>query len=140
MADKSTREVVVSGAASALLNHVTVGPHAFDADEPPEAGGGDAGPLPFELLCASLGACTSMTLAIYAKSRGIPLEHVTVRLVHTRVQAPGEGQRPNRIDKQIELHGDLTQEQRAKLLEIAAKCPVHKALTQGLDLRSVLVD
>ena len=126
-----SREIVVGGPASALVNAVRIGPHSFTADEPESNGGTDAGPSPFEIVCAALGACTSMTLAIYAKARGIPLEHVTVHLVHSR---PGR----NRIDRRIELGGTLTDAQRDKLLEIANKCPVHRAYTEGIDVVTVL--
>ncbi len=129
------REIVVSGASSALANQVTIGPHGFTADEPADKGGGDAGPSPFELVCAALGACTSITLAMYARSRKIPLEHVTVRLVHTRQEGTP---RRNRIDRVIELRGALSEDERAKLLEIAEKCPVHRAYGEGIDIATKL--
>jgi putative redox protein len=125
-----SREIVVGGPASALVNAVQIGPHAFTADEPPPAGS-DAGPSPFEIVCAALGACTSMTLSLYARARGIPLEHVTVHLVHSR---PAR----HRIDRTIELGGPLSDAQRATLLEIANKCPVHRAYTEGIDVVTVL--
>ncbi len=136
MSESAPREVVVAGPASAFLNHVTIGAHTFAADEPISSGGGDAGPAPFELLCAALGACTSMTLSIYARTKSIPLDAVTVRLHREAVREPG--QRANRIVRVIELTGELTDAQRQRLLEIAGKCPVHKALTEGLDIVSTL--
>jgi putative redox protein len=102
--------------------------------------------MPFELLCAALGACTSMTVSVYARKRGIPLERVEVTLSYEKVPpaagaptAAPPGGRADRIQRAIQLTGDLTEEQRAKLLEIANKCPVHKALTAGVDVSSRLV-
>lgn len=127
----------MAGPATAFVNQVEIGPHGFTADEPPDHGGGDAGPAPFELLCAALGACTSMTLSIYARTKGIPLEAVAVRLTREPVKEPG--QRGNRVTRVIELTGPaLTDAQRQRLLEIANKCPVHKALAEGVDVVSTL--
>jgi putative redox protein len=131
------RDVVVSGAATGFLNQVTIGAHAFAADEPESAGGHDLGPSPFELVCVALGVCTSMTVSMYARSRQMPLEHVTVRLRHARIE---DGARHNHIDRLVELHGALTDEQRAKLLEIANKGPVHKAYAEGIDVTTTLAD
>jgi putative redox protein len=132
-----SRVAVVHGPAAAFANHVTIGPHTFSADEPESAGGIDLGPSPFEIVAAALGACTSMTISVYARSRKIPLEHVTVRVQHTRVTGQ-PGVRANRMERVIELRGELTEEQRAKLLEIAGKCPVHKALHEGVDVTTSL--
>jgi len=117
-----------------FTNQVFVGAHVIRADEPLEAGGLDTGPGPYDLLCASLGACTSMTLRAYADFKGIPLERVSVELEHNKIYAADcaecetrEG-RLDRIDRQITLEGELDAQQRAKLLEIADKCPVHRTL------------
>lgn len=101
---------------------VTAGGHALRADEPPEAGGTDTGPSPWELLCASLGACTAVTLRMYADRKEWPLEglHVTV----TR-----DG---NTLHQLVELRGDLSDEQHARLMDIAGRCPVHRALHEGM--------
>lgn len=131
------RPAVVHGPAAAFVNQIAIGPHALQSDEPESAGGYDLGPAPFELVAAALGACTSMTISVYARSRKIPLEHVTVRVQHTRVTGQ-PGARANRMERVIELRGELTEEQRQKLLEIAGKCPVHKALHEGIDVTTSL--
>jgi uncharacterized OsmC-like protein len=138
-------EVVVRGSAAGLAQQIVVGSHGLVADEPADAGGTDTGPSPYDLLAAALGACTSMTLGMYARRKQWPLDGVTVRLRHSRIYATDcadcetkEGML-DRIDRDIELTGDLTAEQRAKLLEIADKCPVHRTLTQGMHIRSRLV-
>jgi uncharacterized OsmC-like protein/alpha/beta superfamily hydrolase len=108
--------------------------HLLISDEPVEVGGADTGAGPYELLLAGLGACTSMTIRMYANRKGIPLEGVRVRLRHAKVHAldcaaceTKEG-KIDRIDRIIEVLGPLTDEQRARLLEIANKCPVHRTL------------
>jgi putative redox protein len=113
---------------------IRVGGHRLRADEPVSAGGTDTGPSPYDLLLAALGACTSMTLRLYADSKQLPLERVTVHVRHAKVHAVDcaecetrEG-RIDRIDREIELEGALDEPQRAKLLEIANKCPVHRTL------------
>ena len=113
---------------------ITAGRHQLRADEPPDVGGNDSGPTPYGLLLAGLGACTSMTLRMYAERKRLPLERVTVRLRHDKVHARDcaecetrEG-KIDRIDREIEVHGALDEAQRARLLEIADKCPVHRTL------------
>jgi putative redox protein len=116
------------------------GRHELAADEPQDAGGGDAGPSPYELLLMSLGACTSMTIRMYARRKGWPLEAVRVRLTHDRIHADDcrdcetkEGL-IDRIDRAIEMTGPLSDEQLGRLLEIADKCPVHKTLTSEIKI------
>ena len=117
-----------------FLNQVQVGSHALLADEPPAVGGEDRGPSPYEYLLAGLGACTSMTLRMYADRKGLPLERVTVQLDHARVEGEppagtiARGGRYERITRRIRLEGPLDAAQREKLLEIADKCPVHRTL------------
>ena len=117
---------------------VIVGEHRLLADEPVSVGGADAGPAPLEFVMAGLGACTSMTVRMYAERKGIPLTRISFSLSHDRVKVAGIPR--DRIVRKITLEGDLTVEQRARLLEIANKCPVHKALEQPLVIESALVD
>jgi putative redox protein len=135
-------EVVVRGDASGFAQQIAAGPHRLAADEPLSAGGTDSGPTPYDLFLAALGSCTSMTVAMYARRKIWPLESVTVRLRHSRIHAEDcancetkEG-RLDRIDVSIELSGDLTEEQRMRLGEIAGKCPVHRTLTSEIDIRT----
>jgi len=112
---------------------IEIGPHRLLSDEAKELGGEDAGPAPHEFLLAALGACTSSTLGVYAERKGWPLERVEVVLSQEK-----------RADahvfvRRIRLHGDLTDEQRARLLEIAGKCPVHKTLTGTIHIESELL-
>lgn len=113
---------------------ITVGRHQLRADEPLSLGGNDLGPSPYDLLLAGLGACTAMTLRMYADQKQWPLERVTVRLRHEKVHAADcaecetrEG-KIDRIERRIEVQGNLDESQRARLLEIANKCPVHRTL------------
>jgi uncharacterized OsmC-like protein len=122
---------------------IIAGKHRLVADEPVDSGGQDSGPGPYDLLLASLGACTSMTIRLYADRKKIPLQRVEVRLRHFRVYATDcaecetkEGM-VDHIDREISLDGDLSAEQRAKLMEIANKCPVHRTLTSEINIRTV---
>lgn len=115
------------------------------ADEPIEAGGADVGPTPYDLLLAALGACTSMTVGMYARRKEWPLESVTVRLRHSRIHAEDcatcdtkEGML-DRIERDMHFTGALTDEQSAKLLEISNKCPVHRTLSSEIDIQTHLV-
>jgi len=136
-------EVVVRGNASGFAQEITVGPHRLAADEPaPE--GGDTGPNPYDLLLASLGACTSMTVGLYARRKQWPLTAVTVRLHHGKIHAQDCAECEtrdgmiDRIELEVELEGTLTDEQRGRLMEIAGRCPVHRTLTSEIDIRSRL--
>jgi putative redox protein len=132
-------EVIVSSAGY-LKQEITAGKHRLIADEPREAGGSDAGPDPYSLLLAALGACTSMTLQMYAKRKGWPLEKVEVSLSHSRVHAKDcqacatkEG-KISRIERYVSLTGPLTEEQKARLLEVAERCPVHQTLVSEFSI------
>jgi len=121
-----------------LRQEITSGRHRLVADEPVEAGGGDAGPDPYALLLAALGACTSMTLRLYARRKGWPLEAVTVELEHAKVHAQdcvdceNEARRVDQVRRRVRLHGPLDAVQVARLAEIARRCPVHKTLVAGV--------
>ena len=120
--------------------------HTFTADEPVAQGGDDLGPSPYELLLAALGSCTAMTLELYARRKGWPLEEVTIRLVFDRVHEPDceaceqPTSRIDRITREITLSGPLDASQRQRLLEIAAKCPVHRTMMGTPSIVDVLVN
>jgi uncharacterized OsmC-like protein len=133
--------VVVRGSANGFLQEVTAGKHRFRVDEPTSLGGTEAAPDPYDYVLAGLGACTSMTVGFYARRKQIPLENVTVSLHHHRIHAEDcadcetkEGML-DRIDVDVQLTGKLTDEQRAKLMDIAGKCPVHRTLKSEIDIR-----
>jgi len=137
-------EVIVRGRADGFAQDIAVGPHRLTADEPTAEGGADGGPNPYDLLLGALGSCTSMTVGLYARRRKWPLETVTVSLRHGKIHAADcadcetrEGML-DRIEVDLELSGALTDAQRAKLLEIAGKCPVHRTLTSEIDVRTHL--
>ena len=126
--------VTVQGSASGFAQAISIGQHRLIADEPVSVGGTDTGPNPYDLLLAALGSCTSMTVAMYARRKKWPLEAVTVHLRHSRVHAADceacETQVGllDHIDREVEFSGALSDEQRARLLDIANKCPVHRTL------------
>jgi putative redox protein len=139
--DKEAPHIVVRGGAKNFQQEVTAREHHFIADEPASAGGGDAGPDPYDYLLASLGVCTSMTVGFYARRNKWPLENVTVALSHSRVHARDceecdtKDGMVDRIDVEVKLEGSLTSEQHAKLMDVAAKCPVHRTLTSEINIR-----
>ena len=116
---------------------ITAGSHVLGADEPTALGGRDTGPDPYELLLSALGACTAMTIRMYAERRGMQLAHVEVRLRHTQ-RANTQGGLGDRFERTITLTGELTLEQRQKLLEIAEKCPVSLTLQRASVVTSQL--
>jgi putative redox protein len=122
---------------------IIAGTHRLTADEPVKAGGLDSGPGPYDLLLAALGACTAMTLRLYADRKMVPLARALVRLRHAKIHAADcaecetkEGM-IDRIERAITLEGDLDAGQRARLMEIADKCPVHRTLKSEIDIRTV---
>jgi putative redox protein len=135
---------VVEATAGGLHQVVTVGRHQLAADEPVDAGGADLGPNPYDYLLIALGSCKSMTVRLYARRKGWPLERVAVRLRHSRIHAQDcqdcetrEG-RLDHVEAELELTGPLDAEQRTRLLEIADRCPVHRTLTSEVVIRTRL--
>lgn len=130
---------VVVRSRGSFRTEVEAGSHRFVLDEPESAGGTNAGPTPYDAVAAGLGGCTAMTLHFYAKREKIPLEGVDVTVVHDRQHAKDcadcmtQSGYIHRFKLQLALHGDLSAEQRTKLLEIAARCPVAKML--GAEIR-----
>jgi putative redox protein len=128
-----------------FTQRVRAGRHVLVADEPVAVGGTDAGPGPYDYLLAALGACTSMTMRLYAERKGIAARRFSVRLSHRRIHARDcsdcettEGT-IGEIARDIAIEGDVPETARAKLLEIADKCPVHETLAHEIRIRSRLV-
>ena len=140
------RETVVEGGLSGFRQRISIGPHQLVADEPKDVGGNDAGPTPYELLLSALGACTNMTLRMYANRKGWPLREVRVVLTHSRdyardcAECDTKPTMVERIDRQIMLLGELSEEQRERLLELADRCPVHRTLTSIVQIQTRLVE
>jgi putative redox protein len=139
---EATRVTVYS--ESGLVQEITSSAHRWRADEPVPLGT-DTGPSPYELLLSSLGACTSMTLRLYAQRKNIDLQRITIRLQHYRIHAEDcrdcetkEGLL-DRIDREIELSGNLDEAQKQRLLEIAERCPVHRTLQSEINIRTSIV-
>ncbi|WP_329045138.1 OsmC family protein [Amycolatopsis sp. NBC_01488] len=137
--------VVTASGDGTYTQRVTTATHELLADEPVAVGSADAGPNPYELLLASLGSCTAITLRMYAERKAIPLTRATIRLRHDRIHAEDcakcETERGmlSRITREIELDGDLDDDQRAQLMLIADRCPVHRTLSSeiAIDTREV---
>lgn len=130
--------VVTVTPGGAFRTEVAAGRHVFVGDEPVAVGGADAGPSPYDLLMAALGCCTGMTLRAYAEKKGWPVREVTVRLTHGKVHGVDQEAcafreaRVDRIEREIRIDGELDAEQRARMLEIADRCPVHRTLSAGV--------
>jgi len=146
-AGEDARSVVVTETGEGKFQQrVEIGPHHFLADEPVTAGGLDTGPSPYELLISGLGACTAMTLRLYADQKKLPLTGVSVRLRHSKIHAADcatcetKDGMLDRIDRTIALEGPLDEAQRARLLVIADKCPVHRTLTSEIEIRTALAE
>jgi uncharacterized OsmC-like protein/pimeloyl-ACP methyl ester carboxylesterase len=138
---KAPRMVVVRETRNSKLQQtVSIGPHQMLADEPVAAGGEDTGPGPYDFVLAGLGACTSMTMRLYAERKSLPLERTTVTLKHSKIHAEDcaecetKGGMLDQIDMVIGMEGALDPEQRKRLMEIADKCPVHRTLTSEIHI------
>jgi putative redox protein len=147
---KSTRNanaqepIVRESGKGKFAQEISIGKHALEGDEPIASGGNDLGPSPYDFLLAALGTCTSMTVRMYATLKKIPLDKITVTLTHDKVYAQDcidcdEKSKIDRLTRGIKLEGDLTEEQRQRLLEIANKCPVHRTLTSKIEITTELV-
>jgi uncharacterized OsmC-like protein len=141
------RKVVVRETRSGKFQQtISVGPHCMLADEPIPAGGADTGPGPYDLVLAGLGACTSMTMRLYADRKSLPLERVTVTLTHSKIHAQDCAECETRvgmvdqIERFISMEGKLDAEQRSRLMEIADKCPVHRTLTSEIHIVTSAAD
>ncbi len=137
--------VIVRSAAS-FRCQVEAGRHQFIVDEPASAGGSDEGPTPYDLLSAALGSCTSMTLNFYAKREGIALTGVEVSVTNDRsyakdcVDCESSSGYIHRFSVRLRLYGNLTVEERTKLMDVARRCPVYKTLTSEIRIDEVLED
>lgn len=135
----SERNVTVSESGVGPYGQTIVaGEHRLTADEPTALGGRYSGPDPFELLLAALGACTAMTVRMYADRKGIALRHVEVTLAHPVRASLAKGQK-DRFERRIRLDGELTDEQRQRLLQIADRCPVSMSLKAGAEIETSIV-
>lgn len=129
--------VVSESGKGRYQQEVHIGQHHLLADEPASLGGDDSGPAPFDFLLTALGACTAMTLRMYAERKELSLQRVSVTLRLEKIEV--DGVRRDRIERRISLEGSLTPAERQRLLEIANKCPVHRTLSQPLLIDSSLV-
>ncbi len=124
--------ISVSSTAARFSQDISIRQFRLTADEPPEVGGDDAGATPTEYVLAGLGACKAITIKMYAERKGWPLEHVAVDVA---LQKTPDG---SQIVAQLQLQGDLTDEQRSRLKEIGDRCPIHKLLNAGVEIQTSL--
>ncbi len=128
MSESTTAHVIETG-DSPFSVRIDVSGHSLTGDEPVAMGGADLGPAPYDLLLAALGECTAMTIRWYARQQDWPLERVEVTLSHSKGAVEGKSAKVDHFTKQIRITGDaLTQEQRERLIEVAARCPVQRTL------------
>jgi putative redox protein len=137
---------VIVRSANSLRNEIEAGPHRLVGDEPASAGGTDSGPTPYDFLAAALGTCTSMTMHVVAKRENIPLEGVEIHIENDRMHAKDCADCLNttgfihRFSVAIKLIGNLTPEQRQRMLSVAQRCPVNKTLTSEIRIDETLID
>lgn len=146
-AQNLSEDVTVQLGSDGYTTEISAGRHVFLADEPEDVGGNDMGPTPYELLNASLGSCTAMTLKMYAERKKWPLEKVTVTLKHSKMHVEdsshpeGKKSKVDVFHRMINMEGDLDKEQKERLMEIADKCPVHRTLTDtDVEIETVMMD
>ncbi|MFD2785279.1 OsmC family protein [Hymenobacter rubripertinctus] len=143
--NENDKTVLVKVGPEALLADVRAGRHTWLVDEPVAVGGQDAGPTPYDLLLSALGACTAITLRLYATRKKWPLEGIEVRLRHQRVheqdceQCEQAGHTLDEVRKELRLLGPLDEQQRQRLEAVSQKCPVQKTLMSGLRIITELV-
>ncbi|MFW5641105.1 MAG: alpha/beta fold hydrolase [Thermodesulfobacteriota bacterium] len=141
-AESEDHRVVARTGKSGYRTEISASGHDLIADEPKSLGGSDMGPNPYDYLAAGLGACTTMTLRMYADRKEWPLDEIVARLKHQKVHADAcedcetKSGKLDEIDREIEVIGDLSEEQRKRLLEIADKCPVHRTLHSEIKIRT----
>jgi uncharacterized OsmC-like protein/alpha/beta superfamily hydrolase len=143
-AESEDHRVVARTGKSGYRTEISASGHDLIADEPKSLGGSDMGPNPYDYLAAGLGACTTMTLRMYADRKEWPLDEIVARLKHQKVHADAcedcetKSGKLDEIDREIEVRGDLSEEQRKRLLEIADRCPVHRTLHSEIKIRTRL--
>jgi uncharacterized OsmC-like protein len=141
---KTDMQVVVKTGIGSYVTEIKAGGHGLIADEPLSAGGTDQGPNPYDLLISGLGSCTSMTLRMYADRKGWDLQEVRVHLQHDKIHSidcnncENTSGKIDQIERKIELIGNLSSEEKQRLLEIADRCPVHKTLNSKVKIKTSL--
>lgn len=147
MTQNRTQDVVgVGRSEDGLLVKLDADGHALQSDEPSDQGGSGLGPSPYDLLSAALASCTIMTLNMYARHKEWPLKAVHAEVRHGKIHArdceacESKTGRIDRFDRTLSFEGDLSEEQRSRLLEIADRCPVHRTLKEEVEIRTRLVD
>jgi putative redox protein len=139
------RNIFVNSGSLRFVQNISVGPHVFQADEPTENGGKDAGPDPFELVLAALGACASITVQMYADRKQWPLEGVHAVLSYAKVPAEDRADTDTKVDMVdgiemgMSFDGNLSEEQQLRLLEIAGRCPIHRLLSSPVPIQTKLL-
>ena len=145
MSRNMSRDVSVNSGSLRFVQNISVNPHVFQADEPSENGGKDAGPEPFELILAALGACAGITVQMYADRKQWPLKGAHIVLSYVKVPAKGRADFDTNerlvdgIEMGISFDGDLSEDQQSRLLEIAGRCPIHRLLSSPVPIQTKLL-